>query len=424
MSTPTSLQKLNKNFYTDAEHQSALLHLGRLALSNLAPAELMKEAAELILQVLPVDYSMLWQLLDDGKHFLLMAVAGGKEVSVSRVQIPVDPHSLKGFTLTSPYPVIVENLHTETRFKTSSLGLNFVSSGAGVLIGSMDRPYGAIEVFSSQVQSLTETDINFLQGVATLIGLVLQKIRTEENLVIENQLLRKELTRTQFMTPSGHLEWDRYEIKNRLIESREKERLHLAQDLHDIPIQDLYGLIYQLDELKDTVQEMDGGKILDEFKHTLYRVINSLRTICRELRPPSLSPFGLEVAIRDHVEKFCDQNPTVQVNLDLMPDKQFLSDSLRLSLFRIYQQAMHNVARHAEATEVHVRFQWDEEMIILEIEDNGKGFEVPQQWMELVKGDHFGLLGIAERVESIRGKLEIVSALGSGTLVRTLVPRY
>ncbi|MGE5462458.1 MAG: sensor histidine kinase, partial [Syntrophothermus sp.] len=151
-------------------------------------------------------------------------------------------------------------------------------------------------------------------------------------------------------------------------------------------------------------------------------VVNSLRTICRELRPPSLSPFGLEVAIRDHVEKFRDQNMHINVNLDLMPDKQILSDSLRLTLFRIYQQAIQNVARHAQASEIHIRFRWDDKTVVLDVEDNGRGFEVPKHWMELVREEHFGLLGIAERVESIRGKLEIVSAPGAGTLVRAIIP--
>ena len=425
MSIPTNDQKLNKKIFTGAEHPVTLLHLGQLALSGTAPAELMKEAVVLITQILPVKYSMLWQLLDDGKHFLLMAVAGEKELSATRVQTPVDPHSMKGFTLTSPYPVIVENFRTETRFKTSSLGLNLVSSGASVLIGTLEKPYGVIEVFSQQLQSLSQMDIYFLQGVANILGMVLQRVQSEEDLVRENQMLQKELTRVQFMTPSGHFEWNRFEIKNRLIESREKERLRLSQDLHDTPIQDLYGLIYQLDDLQDDLsQEMDGRKVLDEFKYTLHRVVNNLRSICRELRPPSLSPFGLEVAIRDHAEKFCDQTPMIKVNLELRSDQQVLSDSLRLSLFRIYQEAIHNVARHADASGVHIRFRWDDEMIILEIEDNGKGFEVPEQWMELVKEDHFGLLGIAERVESIRGKLEILSAPGSGTLIRTLVPRF
>jgi signal transduction histidine kinase len=181
-------------------------------------------------------------------------------------------------------------------------------------------------------------------------------------------------------------------------------------------------MIYQLDDLRDVVKDPEGEKVLDECDHTLHRVVNSLRTICRELRPPSLSPFGLEVAIRDHVEKFRDQNPDIRVHLELMQDKQVLSDSMRLALFRIYQQAILNVARHAQASEVHIRFQWDEETIILEVEDNGLGFEVPENWMELVRDEHFGLLGIAERVESIRGKLEIVSALGNGSLVRTIAP--
>ena len=101
-----------------------------------------------------------------------------------------------------------------------------------------------------------------------------------------------------------------------------------------------------------------------------------------------------------------------QFNLELMQDRQVLSDSIRLTLFRIYQQAIHNVARHAQASEVHIRFRWDEETIILEVEDNGTGFEVPADWVDLVQKEHFGLLGIAERIESIRGKLEIVSALG------------
>jgi signal transduction histidine kinase len=277
-------------------------------------------------------------------------------------------------------------------------------------------------VLSQQSQSFSQNDLYFLQSVANILGLVLQRVNQEEDQVAENQKLANEVLPAQFMMPS-YSAWDRSEIKNRLIESHEKERLRLAQVLHDTPIQDLYGLIYQLDDLKDGALDSERGAILEEFRQTLHRVVNNLRAICRDLRPPSLSPFGLEVAIRDHAEKFSEQNPNIQVNLELMRDQQILSDSLRLSLFRIYQQAMHNVARHANATEVYVRFSWDEEMIILEVEDNGRGFEVPQQWMDLVHEDHFGFLGIAERVESIRGKLEIISAPGSGTLVRTLLPR-
>jgi signal transduction histidine kinase len=422
MSVSTSFQNLKNEAIENIQYQTALLHLGQLALSDLAPVELMSEVAVLLKKILPVEYCLIWQLLDDGKYFLLMAGAGLEAGFTSRVQAPVDRSSMKGFTLTSSLPVVAENLRQETRFTTCSLNFDRVSSGVSVLIGTVDKPYGVIEVFSHELQSFSNDDIFFLQSAANSLGILFHKLRQQEDLVAENQILAKELTRAQLMTRSGHFEWDRSSIR-RLIENIEKERLHLAQDLHDSPIQDLYGLIYQLDDLQDGLVDPDGGKIVVEFQYTLHKVVNSLRTICGELRPPSLSPFGLEVAIRDHVEKFCDMNSTIQVNVELMPDKQVLSDSLRLSLFRIYQQAIENVARHAEATEVHVRFSWDEKMIILEVEDNGKGFDVPKQWEDLALQDHFGLLGMAQRVESIGGKLEIRSAAGNGALIRTLVPR-
>jgi signal transduction histidine kinase len=352
-----------------------------------------------------------------------MVGAGSNKELFPQLQLPLDTASWEGFTLTSPYPVILENINEETRFRVSGLAKRHGAvSGISTLIGTLETPYGIIEAFSQQRQPVTESDICFLQSVANILALVLRQGRSEVNLMTENQKLKKELVRAQFMTPSGHFEWDRYEIKNRLIESRERERLRLAQDLHDAPIQDLYGMIYQLDDLRDALKDPEAEKILDECDQTLHKVVDSLRSICRELRPPSLSPFGLEVAIRDHVEKFVEQNPDIKVNLELMQDKQLLSDSLRLTLFRIYQQAIHNVSRHAQATEIHIRFHWDDEIIVLEVEDNGIGFETPDPWMGLVQDGHYGLLGIAERVESIGGKLEIVSALGNGTLIRAIVP--
>jgi signal transduction histidine kinase len=280
-------------------------------------------------------------------------------------------------------------------------------SGVSVLLGTIEKPLGVMEVFSQQEQIFSQEDCFFLQSIANILGLTMERKRVE----------------AQAKTRSGH-EWDSHEVKHRLSESREKERLRLAQELHDVPIQDLYGLIYQIDDLRDFIQDPDGERILDEHNQILNRIVNNLRTICRELRPPSLSPFGLEVAIRDHVEKLRDQNPNLNIHLELMRDKQVLSDSLRLNLFRVYQQAISNVMRHSEAADVHIRFHWDEEIIILEIEDNGKGFIVPKSWVEFVRRDHFGLVGLAERVEGIRGKLEIVSAPGEGTLVRAIVPRH
>lgn len=425
MSLTKNFQQINDKVFPGGNPQAAVAYLGRLALDNLSLSDLMVQAVMLTTQVLPADYALIWELLDDNKSLLLMNNTGLPEGLVPRLQTHLDPDSLEGYTLASPDVVMMKNLSEEVRFRVSGLAMRQTpASGMSALIGTLEKPYAILEVFSQQVQSFSQEDADFLQSVANILALVLQQGRREEDLVIQNQKLMKELVRAQFMTPSGHFEWDRYEVKTRLIENRERERLHLAQELHDAPIQDLYGLIYQLDDLRNGLKDPSEDGILDECNATLHKVIDSLRTTCRELRPPSLSPFGLEVAIRDHVEKFRESNPDLRIHLDLIQDKQLLSDSLRLSLYRIYQQAIHNVVRHAQATEVYIRLRFDDDMVVLEVEDNGEGFQIPENWLDLAREEHFGLLGIAERVESIRGKLEILSALGGGTLIRAIIPLF
>ena len=420
MTLSASVQKLDNKIFLKGEYQAAIVHLGQLALSDIPALELAVQAASLLTQVLQVENSLVWELSEDRQNLLLMAMSGEIESMSIISRIPLLAHSLEDKTLSSPDPILVEKFNRETQVKVLESDADHgMINGVSIRIGSIERPYGVIQVFSPQEQFISQNDIQFIQSIATLIGLSLHQTRRQHDQAAGPN---GKISRARPAIYSDQLEWDWYEIKNRLVESRERERLRLAQDLHDAPIQDLYGMIYQLDDLRDALKDPEGETILDECDHTLHRVVNSLRTICRELRPPSLSPFGLEVAIRDHIEKFRDQNPDIKVNLDLMQDKQALSDSMRLTLFRIYQQAILNVARHAQATEAHVRLHLYDKTVTLEVEDDGTGFDVPEDWVELVRQEHFGLLGIAERVESIRGKLEILSALGDGTLVRVIVP--
>lgn len=420
MTLPTRFQNLNKKIFDEGD-RSAAIQLGQLALSGMPLPDLMKQAAVLIAQTIAADVVLICELNADGNSIAQHAGVGWNDGVLDQLSKNIEPDSLEQFTLKTAYPVVVGNLSAETRFNSSNFLLQHnVVSGLSVPIGVVNNLLGVIEVFSRQMQGFSSEDCFVVQRIGSILGLAIQRTRLEE----ENRDLRKQLAKAESVSQASHSEWDSLEIKNRLRESREKERLRLAQELHDVPIQDLYGLIYQVDDLRDYLKDSEGEPILNEHTQMLYRIVNNLRTICRELRPPSLSPFGLEVAIRDHVEKLRDQNPHLTIHLQLMRDQQILSDSLRLNLFRVYQQAISNVIRHAEATEAHVRFRWDDNMILLEVEDNGKGFDVPNSWVELVRREHFGLVGLAERLESIRGKLEVVSAVGHGTLIRAIVPRH
>jgi signal transduction histidine kinase len=424
MSLETNVPQINQSTPTDRQHGTVLAYLSQLALSDHSPIDMFTDVTTLLAQILPADIVLLWELDPERQHLVLRSKSGWKDGVVVESQLPLEPNSLEAVVLRSLYPIVLYDLKTEMRFKPSNfLAAAGAVSGLSVTVGTPQRPHAILETFSQHHQTFSQNDIQFFHSVANILGLYMGTKRSEAIWAQTEQDLRKQLFKAQSVLQSDHMEQDQHEIKNRLVESRERERLRLAQDLHDIPIQDLYGLMYQVEDLRELVKDTNGTELVEEFNATIHRIVNNLRTLCGELRPPSLSPFGLEVALRDHVEKLRGVSPDLQFHLDLMRDQQNLSDNIRLCLFRIYQEAITNVIRHALATDVHIRFQWDDEAATLEVEDNGVGFELPEHWVDLVRQESFGIVGIAERVESVQGTLEIESTPDHGTTVRVRVPR-
>jgi PAS domain S-box-containing protein len=213
------------------------------------------------------------------------------------------------------------------------------------------------------------------------------------------------------------------EIRRRLMDRVETERLRIARELHDHTIQDLYGLIYYIAGQRDPEKT---GKEWDEESVNIIQEINrineTLRLIMSNLRPPTLSPFGLEKSIQEHAENIGWIHPDLSISLELDQDLQTLSEPARVSLFRIYQIAINNVIRHAEANKVEIRFYFEENQACLEIQDNGKGFQLPERWVEFARQGNLGLVGAFERAESAGGNLTVESGPRMGTQVRAVIP--
>jgi PAS domain S-box-containing protein len=228
------------------------------------------------------------------------------------------------------------------------------------------------------------------------------------------------------------------EVQRRLIQYRELERLLIAQDLHDGTLQDLIAMSFLLKDIHHTAEErlaVSTGEIsssqaypnswqgkLGKLQQLLDEQIDQLRTFCSELRPPTLAPYGLEKAIEAHAETFQEKHAELHISLDLMHDGQRLPEGTRLALFRIYQELLNNVVRHAQASNVWVHFQLDGTLSELQVKDNGQGFSVPENWVEVARQGHLGLVGIQERAEAVGGKVMIQSTPGGGTLVQVIVP--
>ncbi|RPI87973.1 MAG: PAS domain S-box protein [Chloroflexi bacterium] len=223
------------------------------------------------------------------------------------------------------------------------------------------------------------------------------------------------------ITERKQMEAELAELQHTLMEGREAERLQLAREIHDGPVQDLYGLTYQLQAFSDNLADQEKQE-LQKLQSLFTKVIATLRAICKDLQPPTLVPFGLEKAIRSHAEVFVEENP-IDIRLELMPDGQLLPEKTRLGLFRIYQQTLLYAVKHAQAQNVRVSFQFNQEEIILELEDDGNGFVVPDRWVEFARRGQTELIGAAERAESIGGQLKIESEPGKGTKIKVIIPR-
>jgi signal transduction histidine kinase len=136
-----------------------------------------------------------------------------------------------------------------------------------------------------------------------------------------------------------------------------------------------------------------------------------------------LVPFGLKKAILSYLEQIQPIRTGIQFVTQLDDDEQLLPEKIRLTFFRVFQQAVMNSIRHSGADRVVIRFILDPAQITLEVRDNGKGFDVPERWLDLVREGHYGLAGAVERVESIGGKFKVESLPGMGTLIRITTPR-
>ena len=224
------------------------------------------------------------------------------------------------------------------------------------------------------------------------------------------------------ITAQKQIEAELVELQQRLMQGREAERLRLAQELHDGPLQEIIGVSYQIRSLENAISGDADREQLQTVQNALQLLAKSIRTICGELRPPTLIPFGLEKTILSHAEEFKTSHPELNIDLSLVDDGQSLSEPVRIVLFRIYQEALHNIVRHAQASTVWVRFRLDEEQAFLEIQDDGVGFVLPRRWIKLARQGHLGLVGAKERAKEVGGSLEITTAPSQGTFIQAVVP--
>jgi signal transduction histidine kinase len=231
---------------------------------------------------------------------------------------------------------------------------------------------------------------------------------------IENARLCKELLAEEAI---------RSEILQKLISAQEDERRRIARELHDETSQALTALIIGLETAEDSlpIDARDAKRHLESARLLTVQTLEEVRKIVMDLRPTLLDDLGLVPALRwysrTQVERLA-----LKLTFESRGLQGRLPPQLEVALFRIVQEAITNIARHAEARSVKVQLVRSGSSLVAVIEDDGKGFEVSEYFGEGRKSNGFGLLGMKERASVLGGTLEIHSRAGRGTRVTVTVP--
>jgi PAS domain S-box-containing protein len=209
----------------------------------------------------------------------------------------------------------------------------------------------------------------------------------------------------------------RIEVQRRLIAQREEERARIAREIHDGPVQSLSVLLFGLEEL-NWIQEPDerSAKII-QISDSVQSEIKHLRGLCNELRPSTLHFFGLEKAIRSHVETISERFPKVKFNLNLIADRSSIPNDIRLEMYRIFQEATNNCLKHANPSQITINLFKEERTVTLEIEDDGDGFHLNPHREVYAHQGSLGLIGMQERADIIGGNFRVITSPGTGTRV-------
>jgi signal transduction histidine kinase len=208
-------------------------------------------------------------------------------------------------------------------------------------------------------------------------------------------------------------------LHRRVETAKEEERRHLARDMHDELGQILTALKLRLQMA--IMNPAAGGGVLEASVDMVDRLIVRARQMSIDLSPPLLDEVGLAPAIRAHLERGTTP-PEMRVDLDTAGLDERLPAEVETAAFRVVQESLTNAVRHAEARRVEISVRRELGHLALLVRDDGRGFDVAEARRASGRGEHFGVVGMTERVKGLGGTLEVRSRPGHGTEVHATLP--
>ena len=346
-------------------------------------------------------------VLDDTERSLTLAGATPPfDSEVGKIRLPLG-QGISGWVASHREPVVIlDDKESDPRYLPfqSLRGRDFTSMVSVPMETDPGGLVGVLNVHTVAQREFGDRDVELLLVIGRLIAGAMHQAR------LHRQLVARERAHENFV--------------EQVIEAQELERRRLAGDIHDGISQRLVTLSYRLDAAAQAAKSIDDRSALteqlDRARELADLTLQEARAAISGLRPPVLDDLGLSGGLASLARSI----PQVDVRTDLADVR--LPDHIELALYRIAQECLQNVVKHAKATEARLTFTVDSgdngDVARLEIVDDGVGFDTLEHPLGSDEMGGYGLLSMAERAEIVGGRLHIRSRPGSGTAVTATIP--
>ncbi len=303
---------------------------------------------------------------------------------------------LSGQVMMTGEPMVIDNYQAYPKAVPAFVEAGLMSV-AIVPVVTGDRTFGALSVLSiNDTKAFSERDIRLLTAIGRQAGIAIENAYLYENM----RFYARQITQAQ-----------------------ENERRRIARELHDDTIQSLVGLSRRMEALRtsDGLLSAEAAARVAELQEATGDMIKRVRRFSQDLRPSILDDLGLLPTL-DELTADLDRQDGLDAEFRVRGKERRLSSEMELTLFRIAQEALNNVRRHAEASHVVTTVEMGDSGVTLSVEDDGKGFDPPTLADHPPVTGKLGLIGMHERARLLGGSLVVESEPGQGTKVVVSVP--
>jgi PAS domain S-box-containing protein len=272
-------------------------------------------------------------------------------------------------------------------------------------------------------------------AIATFVRDLSEQMRQEqERLALQTHIIEAQRAAIRDLSAPHHSGVGEHllaQAHQQVLIGREQEQRRIARELHDGAVQQLIGISYRLVEIRQSVNGLEHvdpqrsealTSALEATRWQLLTLVSQMRRLISELRPAGLEELGLPATLTSYVEQVQREGDPDLPAIDLQLAELALPAPHALCLFRVAQEALRNALQHAQAQHIQIVLRQEDTDVQFQVRDDGRGFVVPPHLSDLMHANHFGLVGMSERVAWLGGQFAMQTRPGHGTTITVHLP--